>query len=541
MSTTTIFYQNEDIVEASVTKSRPGQSLGLLLKEQNNEERRIYVREIVEGLFRSSQHGVQSGDELLEVNGIPVANFEHGLRDVKKFMQGEWSINIRVGRNTGSISSNQSCSMDTADNTTATIATSASSLLDNLSGHEALHSDGDQPLIDRSSLHENNGPVVPKRRGRRKSRESLGSLIRDVRSRTPSDRGSSSARPRRGKRPDSTHSRSNRSRSRSKKTHDEEKQPSNSSSHSRSNSRKSKKTKRDRKKSKDASSHKKKKEKKTNESNSSMINDNNNESNRSSHSAAPAVATDNDNQQIRGVQCSSSCVTLEMKDGKCVSVNPMDLMALMTEEDGKFVPISNRKMDTLDDRPLLEKTKATKTLAIVSDSDDSDNDDEDEHYDTVATHLKDLTSMLQNRNKITQNDCSSIDNPWARRSMSTLDEFQSTTAGGATTPTSLRKLLGERLRTTNPKKWEESSMVSSTLACMTNLIDPGDLMKIRNFHARPGLNGATVEIICKSSIGSKWNDRWDVRVIQRKNQRASDWNLGNKLVSVAAENLRHFV
>merc|ERR1712025_719175 len=101
------------------------------------------------------------------------------------------------------------------------------------------------------------------------------------------------------------------------------------------------------------------------------------------------------------------------------------------------------------------------------------------------------------------------------------------------TSLSLRNLLGTRLQTTNPKKWEESSMVSSTLACMTNLIDPGDVMKIRNFASRPRLNGATVFIVGRTE-GSSESNRWDVKIIQRKNPGPNDAVTdSNRILSVA--------
>merc|ERR1712224_316851 len=40
---------------------------------------------------------------------------------------------------------------------------------------------------------------------------------------------------------------------------------------------------------------------------------------------------------------------------------------------------------------------------------------------------------------------------------------------------------------------------SSTRSCLTILIDPGDLMKIHGFTSKQTLNGATVEVVRKSS------------------------------------------
>ena len=109
----------------------------------------------------------------------------------------------------------------------------------------------------------------------------------------------------------------------------------------------------------------------------------------------------------------------------------------------------------------------------------------------------------------------------------------------------LRDLLGDRLKQVDPKKYEESSMVSSTMGCMTNLIEPGDMMKIKSCKARPQLKGATVEVIRKSanSIGQGGKARWDVRILSRKAPTtASVTKLdATRMLSVAAENLKHFM
>lgn len=258
----------------------------------------------------------------------------------------------------------------------------------------------------------------------------------------------------------------------------------------------------------------------------------------------------NDRQEdkIQGVECTSAGVTLEMNNGERVSVDPMALMALMTEEDGKFVAISNQTLDC-NDRPSLTRTRSAPPQVT-----DDENEDE---MPKRSPSLMDLRSLLRKNSTIDDDDAQNhssmknlIKDPWIRRSMATLREGEESCCDseinihhGQHQPSpgslTLRGLLGERLKATNPKKWEESSMVSSTLRCMTNLIDPGDVMKIRNFSARPGLNGATVEIVGKSqrSIG---RNRWDVRIIQRKNQKYPNLN-SEQLISVAAENLRHFV
>jgi len=93
---------NADIVKAAVTKSRPGQQVGLGLEEHYSKSdgtTKIYVSE-VGGLFRE-EHGtkINTGDELLEVNGFKVSDseqFPKGLNDVLQFLKGQWDIRVKV-------------------------------------------------------------------------------------------------------------------------------------------------------------------------------------------------------------------------------------------------------------------------------------------------------------------------------------------------------------------------------------------------------------------------------------------------------------
>ena len=558
-----IYYQNDDILEASVTKSRPGQKIGLNLQVESVEDEfsksdasststrssRIVVASIG-GLFQQQDQDVRPGDKLLEVNGVSVKDLGNSLEDVKSLLSGAWSVNIRVGRPHGDGSSDTMPSRGSRIQVPLTALANTlengksehskltvdSECTDHQYGSIALKCDDDDDHHHETdnkddSEHSRDNNQKKKRRGRRKARESLGTLIQGVRSPTPSGRRG----PRRGKRPTSrsksrSHSRSkSRSRSRSK---------SRSQSRSKSRSRKNEgaipKEDSGHRRSRSRSKKKKSKSKKKHKTESSKEID------------VRKIQETNHKQddKIQGVECTSAGVTLEMNNGERVSVDPMALMALMTEEDGKFVAISNQKLNC-NDRSSVARTKSLPPLV---------SDDENEHQKpTRAPSLMDLRSLMKEKS-IDDNNHSSmktlIKDPWIRRSMATLREGEESCCDsemnihhGQHQPSpgslTLRGLLGDRLRATNPKKWEESSMVSSTLHCMTNLIDPGDLMKIRNFSARPGLNGATVEIVGTSqrSIG---RNRWDVRIIQRKNQKYPNLN-SEQLISVAAENLRHFV
>jgi hypothetical protein len=97
----------------------------------------------------------------------------------------------------------------------------------------------------------------------------------------------------------------------------------------------------------------------------------------------------------------------------------------------------------------------------------------------------------------------------------------------------------ERKRTHSVESKDGSShSMRSTYSCMTNLIDPGDLMKITGFKTRPQMNGATVEVVRKSR--GQRGHRWDVRVISEKHIENTSFN-NKRLISVDKSNLKHFM
>lgn len=77
-----------------------------------------------------------------------------------------------------------------------------------------------------------------------------------------------------------------------------------------------------------------------------------------------------------------------------------------------------------------------------------------------------------------------------------------------------------------------------SIACLTNLIEPGDLMKITGFRSRPAMNGSTVEVLRRSVAKEHRKHRWDVRVLINKDGTQSTLT---KLISVDKKNLKHFV
>jgi len=693
-----MIYENDEIIEASITKSRPGQKIGLGLEEKNykslseddddkddnsndncSRDSSVFVVTEIGGLFKKHKLPIRAGDVLLEVNGMPVTNkgqFPNGLKDIRTFLKGTWSIRVKVGRNNinnYSDGGETSATEDITQKSYLEFDQQQQQPEDDTSGHRRYETDdsGHRRCETDDDSKASDAPVVAKRRGRRKEKkETLGALIRDARSTTPSDRCRGT---RRGKRParskvtgsghsrstskrekeiDSSHTRSTvsteaescHSSSSSYRTM-ETRKPVADSDHNRSvNNRKMDtrvSTEVDSSHSRSTRSRKnghhllmKMKEERImseaekDKGKPSFVNDSFashsrsisfvttetrkseaagsahsrstsnrmmepketqctiigvtlelNDGNRVSVNSGTSDATEH---KISGVQCTDSGVTLELKDGNRVSVEPEELMKLVSEEHGTFVAVSKRTVKTnIVDRPSLQRSpKCIEQLTTHDSDDDSISKDKPLDVPTLeAPTLQDLRNLLKKKNSTWDDDENTQilpdvrnlletttpgdvaienlmkQNPWVKTSpMSSFEEhgdIDSTrnVAANAQQPPptrlnilSLRNLLGKRLQTTNPKKWEESSMVSSTFLCMTNLIDPGDLMKIRNFASRPKLNGATVEIVKKTEAMYGYeSNRWDVEVIQRKNQSPSDaLQDPNRFISVAADNLKHF-
>jgi hypothetical protein len=86
---------------------------------------------------------------------------------------------------------------------------------------------------------------------------------------------------------------------------------------------------------------------------------------------------------------------------------------------------------------------------------------------------------------------------------------------------------------------------STNRSCLTNLIEPGDLMQIQEFKKKPKLNGATIEVIViRPSINTACTDRrWDVKVLNDNNSQSKNCKRKDRIriISVASSNLRHFV
>jgi len=97
--------------------------------------------------------------------------------------------------------------------------------------------------------------------------------------------------------------------------------------------------------------------------------------------------------------------------------------------------------------------------------------------------------------------------------------------------------LSKKKRSKSPDSLPDETSMHSTHSCFTNLIDPGDLMKIRGFKSKPKMNNATVEVIRKSKGHN--GKRWDVRVISQKHIKNTSFN-AKRLISVSSENLQHF-
>ncbi|VEU35473.1 unnamed protein product [Pseudo-nitzschia multistriata] len=99
---------------------------------------------------------------------------------------------------------------------------------------------------------------------------------------------------------------------------------------------------------------------------------------------------------------------------------------------------------------------------------------------------------------------------------------------------------------------EQCSVSSSTRSsshCLTNLIDPGDLMELDGFENRSERNGMTVQVVHRDDEGTtkrnpshhqRRKTMWIVRLVS--NADGSTTGIGpNQLVAVPAKHLRHFV
>jgi hypothetical protein len=92
--------------------------------------------------------------------------------------------------------------------------------------------------------------------------------------------------------------------------------------------------------------------------------------------------------------------------------------------------------------------------------------------------------------------------------------------------------------TSNDTKWS-----STKILCLTNLIEPGDIMVLRYFWKKHRMNGTTIEVVKPSINRSATDRRWDVKVLNNNSSQSESCKQKNpiRMISVASSNLRHFV
>ncbi len=509
-------YQVDEIVKATVTKTRPGQEVGLSLEERNQS---IYITE-VEGLFKSTGVPVNVGDQLLEVNGTGVANteeFPNGLQDIQKFLKGEWNIWIKVKKGV--------CKDDRDDTCPTVTSSSSHTSLSSRNQHEEV-----EPTVDSSdssinqpqvaeqpesvqpqivvSDSEDSHVAIPGGEFWTEPLRTESNPERPKKARRRSKSTDSTKSRRRSKSTDSSKSKSrSKSRSRSKSPHSSKSRKRSKSPHSahdavekRRSERKSRPTRKpaNREDSESVGDY--------TETTRSLSEDDNTPPREGRTCQSGTLLSINECQTggslspltphksisevsettIKSVTGNKNAITVEMANGKSISVTPSQLLQCISE-DG-FDNVSAPSLYT----PMRKKSHGNNRDKAASENNLRSN--------LVRTQgRKSLPHFLA-------------------------DEEES----------------DEDTKSTSWFKSKKNSMDESTHSCMTNLIDPGDLMKIRGFTAQADMNGLTVEVVRKSK-GTK-GKRWDVRVINTNKQVEikSSYN-PKRLISVATENLKHFV
>lgn len=541
-------YQMDGLVKATVTKNRPGQDVGLGLRES---KRRIRVTD-VSGLFTANGVPVEAGDQLLEVNGIAVTDkneFPNGLKDVELFLKKEWSIWVKVKKKREK--GKGSCY--DLDVTAATAATSNSDSDDDSDSEHSCIEDSDE---ERDMMRKGRGKQ--RRRGRKpRSHSPFAAFTREDK--------------RRGKKKSGTQ----------QKAFDENDSASANTHTTASMS------------SADDDQTPPRAESRTCQS-GALVDIDENDAVIVSPLTPQRTTKPKTDVQIKTIKGSSSGVTIELNDGKKISVTPEQLLEVVTATENTkdtigapmvYTPkqrskskLKHTRRENQPKRPKSkrkdkETTKENQPQRPRSKRKDKTKKAEKAVVDTPPS-LPELSStrnllkdtsvkvslsriLLEHTNKgpklapssFTSKGSSSTRSLLAklrkapRRSSMPMNFNGHTSAPlpdileGLDTVNSMSFKTKKKTRSKSPDSLPDEHSLRSTHSCMTNLIDPGDLMKIRGFTSRPKMNGATVEVVRKSK-GTK-GIRWDVRVISQKHIKESNLDI-KRLISVSRENLNHF-
>jgi hypothetical protein len=492
-------YNVGDIVKATVTKSRPGQSVGLDLEETN---RRILVTE-VGGLFQENRVPVHTGDQLLEVNGIQVTNkeqFPNGLKDIQVFLKREWNIWVKVKKG--------SC-VDDRDNTAPTVASEAS-YSERRSTPQNVGSNSEDSSIEES---EDEGKET-----RRAMTTSKPRRKRQPRSKSPFSALAAVEKKRKGR----------KTRTTRKKASDESDSGSENTGTTQSLSADDNTPPRC--------------EDRTCQT-GTLVSIDEDDAVNVSPLMPHKFSKESSDIEIKSIHNSGQGINVELGNGERVSVTPEQLLAAVSDHNMESPTVTpESKLDRLmqNDKPgeqapyvpdmlslknLLEDTSTRVSLSNLLAARINKQDfgeEESSPHSRTASSTKNLIKELRTRPR--------------RKS---LPLYLSEPTIQLLLMNAIEKHFTDkrtRSRSQSPPPEESSEDESSTHSCMTNLIDPGDLMKIRGFKSKPELNGATVEAVRKSKDTK--GKRWDVRVKHLKHNS----NINSKrLVSVATKNLKHFM
>lgn len=215
---------------------------------------------------------------------------------------------------------------------------------------------------------------------------------------------------------------------------------------------------------------------------------------------------------IKDISLSSKGVTLELDNGKRISVTPKQLAKMGIQSPGKS--------------PGKKRSSRKYLNAVVAPA--VWEPDENIEANSLQNMLADpkirmsITNLLEERNHKNM-----LPKKAPRRS-----SMPSMSTKG-------KDRLGRVQEDTRHRHSLPTLDGCSTHECLTILIDPGDLMKIHGFKSKPKMNGATVEVIRKSR-GTQ-GKRWDVRVVSEQHIAENASFNAKRLISVAAMNLKHFL
>ena len=583
-----------DIVKVSVTKSRPGQLVGLSLEEQDH---RIMITDVF-GLFKHNNLPIHIGDELLDVNGTAVTNkqgFPKGLKDVQMFLRREWYICVKVRK--GENTPREEIEKEDSVETFGIVAKETKKWNDDHRDRSAATEDWDS---EDSSLNPSDSDND------------------DDQTTNSSTRKSRSAKPRRKRAPRSSSPFSAFSRTEKrtgkKKTPAQLKAFDESMSDSLSNT-----TGTTQEMSTDDDTPPRTEQRTCQMGN--LVDIDEHDPVLVSPLSPDDATKPKSHAEIKFIHGDENGITLELEDGKTVSISSEQLLAAVSEQKGlddniksliKSISSSsnvgaptvydqNEKPNSETETTKSGKSKSKKGLKtpktdrpkakaprrssvpmqLPSESNHSPYRDSSAKTESSfkTTNLSSLRNLLNHKAvRVSLSDLLAQHTDKPSSFSSRMSDFSRTNTATKQFMDELRKApkaprrssmpmlpieasfsrpltmitevgrqkqeedrplkISNKRRSKSPDSLPDETSIHSTHSCMTNLIDPGDLMKIRGFKSKPKFNGATVEVVRKSK-GHK-GKRWDVRVVSKKHVQNSSFD-SKRLISVSRDNLKHFM